>query len=172
MTEEFVEFIPIDYTKKVKIQVKEDLRPRQCPDLDCKPIHISVAGQQKDLDDGYSSSCYGYCGKTEFNFKKANHPNDISHCVMTPLKGTIRFFVNAMDLGNDYFDIQRLLYLLSPSQCKECNAKSQSTPLVLSIVREKPTKREWLCYRCRLRLGFDTWNKDNREYSIMERKWK
>lgn len=161
----FVKFVPIDYTKKVTIEVKEDLRPRQCPDLACKPIHISIAGRQKDLDEGYSSSCYGYCGKTEFTFKKAHHANDISHCVMTPLKGTIRFFVNVMDLGNDYFDIRRLLYLLSPSHCKECNASSQLHTLTFSITKKNQKKgRTPLCHRCRVRLGLDKWNKKTKEY--------
>ncbi len=162
---EYVEFVPVDYTKKVKIQVKEEIRPRQCPDLTCKPIHMSIAGNQKNLDDGYSSSCYGYCGKTEFDFKKANHPNDISHCVMTPLKGTIRFFINVMDLGNDYFDIQRLLYLLSPSHCSECNVSSQMNTLTLSIVKEGEKEgKTWLCHRCRVRLGLDKWDEKTKKY--------
>ncbi len=162
---EYVEFIPVDYTKKVKIQVKEEIRPRQCPDLACKPIHMSIAGNQKNLDEGYSSSCYGYCGKTEFNFKKANHPNDISHCVMTPLKGTIRFFINVMDLGNDYYDIQRLLYLLSPSHCSECNVSSQMHTLTHSIVKKGETEGKTpLCHRCRVRLGLDKWDEKTKKY--------
>ena len=162
---EFVEFIPVDYTKKVRIEIKEDLRPRQCPDLTCKPIHISIAGRQEDLDKGYSSSYYGYCGKTEFNFKEAHHPNDISHCIMTPLKGTIRFFVNVMDLGNDYFDIQRLLYLLAPANCAECNVSSQMQQLTYSIVKEGETKGTTpLCQKCRVRLGLDKWDEKNKEY--------
>lgn len=167
MTEkEFIEFIPVDYTKKVKIEVKEDLRPRQCPDLTCKPIHISIAGRQKDLDEGYSSSCYGYCGKTEFTFKGAKHENDISHCIMTPLKGTIRFFINVMDLGNDYFDVQRLLYMLSPVYCKECHVSNQRTTIIFSIIGKDETKGTTpLCNRCRVRLGLDKWDESKKEYS-------
>jgi hypothetical protein len=161
-SEEFVEFVPVDYTKKVKIKVRENIRPRQCPDLTCKPIHMSIAGDQKNLDDGYSSSCYGYCGLTEFDFKKAHHPNDISHCIMTPLKGTIRFFVNAMDLGQDLWDIQRLLYLLSPSHCAGCNISSQMRTLCLSIVSE--TEKQWLCHTCRFRLGLDKFDEETKTY--------
>lgn len=160
--EDFVEFVPVDYTQPVKIKIREDLRPRQCPDLTCKPIHMSIAGVQKNIDEGYSSSCYGYCGKKEFQEKQVVHVNDISHCIMTPLKGTIRFFVNAMDLGNDLFDIQRLLYLLNPSHCAECNASSQSTRLCLSIISE--SEKRWLCYRCRVRLGLDKFDEKIRMY--------
>lgn len=112
--EKFKAFIPLGLKDMVTVKIQEALRPECCPDRkDCKPIHVSLMNTKENLDKGFSGSCYGYCGTKTFQYGEATHHNDISHCIITPLKGVIRFFECYGDIGNDKHDILRLLQLLS-----------------------------------------------------------
>lgn len=170
-TEQYVEFTPIGLTRTVKLKVlSEDKRPRCCPDpFGCKPIVLSSGASQENIDKGYSGSCYGYCGRHKFDYKEVQHENDISHCVMTPLKGCIRFFNNVGDFWNDELDVRRIRAMISPASCDFCGLTNFWHPITDMIVNkaelqsgaEKEERRKNVCERCSLRLGFVQYHPEN-----------
>lgn len=156
-------FIPLGLKDLVEVEIHEGLRPECCPDRkDCKPIHVSLMNTKENLDTGFSGSCYGYCGLKTFQYMEATHHNDISHCVITPLKGVIRFFECYEDIGNDKRDILRILQLLKPMECEECGVIREDQPLINWIIQEKPEQRKWLCLGCAVRLGIAKYHPENK----------
>jgi len=161
-------FKPLGLQDQVTVEVREALRPNCCPDRQgCKPIHLTLMGTKENLDKGYSGACYGYCGTRIFQYGDATHHNDISHCVITPLKGVIRFFECYEDIGNDLRVILRVLQLLKPNACEECGVTREHETLTNWIIQEKPEKRKWLCLGCAVRLGIAQYHPENKDTGRM-----
>ena len=136
-------------TYEVSIKPIPERRPFCCPDPQkCVPIHISPFFVNKELTAGYSASCYGYCSEKRFIYDQVEHVNDISHCVITPLKGVIRFFNNIDDFFLDLWDIKSVLKLLrQPKICSECQADELRADIVTYI------DETILCNLCAVRIG-------------------
>lgn len=161
---EEIEITPVGYTHKVKLKVlPEDRRPIGCPDPEgCKMIHVSPMFTKEDQRQGYSGSCYGYCGRQEFQYKNVHHVNDISHCVFTPLKGVVRFFNNLNDFTNDIYDIKQIIHILKyPRVCEECKDDGHDSKII-GIIKDSSlphdkvnddNNRIYLCVACAVRLG-------------------
>jgi len=157
-----VKFTPLGLTGEVSAPVQEDRRPECCPDrIACKPILVFWQTDKEQLDKGYSGSCWGYCGERRFIYGEAEHRNDLSHCVITPLKGVIRFFTVWSDLGNDSLELRRLLYMLSPNECEECKTSRIHENLTSYIIQREPELRRWLCLGCAVRLGVVEFHSEN-----------
>lgn len=75
-------------------------RPWCCTEHRCEPAVISH--DHKDLsiqESGKSILCWGRMPRlVEFVYDGVVHSNDLNMCFYTPLKGSVRFNVNAGDL--------------------------------------------------------------------------
>jgi len=157
-----IRFRPLGRTFRVRVPVRESERPECCPDrLGCQPFYLPILSMKEDLDKGYSGACFGYCGPRTFAYKKAVHWNDISHCIMTPLKGVIRFFNCIDDLGADFMSLRKMLQLLHPLACESCKTTHDHIDLCNYIIQEKPERRKWLCLGCAVRLGVVEFHPEN-----------
>jgi len=97
-------------------------RPPFCYDKECKVIYSSY--NDKDFDEGFSFFCFGKLREVHiFKEKETEHINDLSHCYYTPLKGMIRFFVNAEDLWKEATSKLAVLNRLIEVKCERCGSK-------------------------------------------------
>jgi hypothetical protein len=100
-------------------------RPDTCIDKQCGFIYSSFDKDRNDIEKGFSYFCYGklpgnHIG-ADFKHIDAQHDNDISHCIYTPLKGIIRFFVNKDDLWIELLGMMMTLDKLHPiGKCVKC----------------------------------------------------
>jgi len=99
-------------------------RPKICPDKSCEVMFNDYLA--RNFKRGASFHCWGKMSKQiEFISGKTEHLNEYSHCVYTPLKGLIRFFVNADDAWTDIVGNSKLLDHAKPIKCKECGESSR-----------------------------------------------
>lgn len=160
---ELIEIKPLGTTFTAKLRILEDKRPRCCPDLACKPFLVQT-NLQEELDKGFSGECWGYCGEQAFNFKEAEHRNDLSQCIMTPYKGVARFFLCYTDLMSALHQVGRAMHLLRPRYCDECTESQLRISLVNYFDRSEPHnefKRRELCLGCAVRLGWVEFHPEN-----------
>jgi len=95
-------------------------RPHWCFG-DCEPIFSRYS--RENFDKGASCFCYGQMTTEHiFTAKATEHINDLSHCLYTPLKGIIRFFLNENDAYVEFLSICAVLDTISPHICKSCGA--------------------------------------------------
>lgn len=136
----------------------ENERPRTCFDSKCKIMWCNYSAQH--IEDGGSFQCFGKMEKPHmFTFEKTEHINEYSHCVFTPLKGHIRFFINENDAWTMFIGAGKVMDKQSPWVCKECGPTSRREgPLIVF------EKGEEYCYRCALRLGKITWDPNEKRY--------
>jgi len=132
-------------------------RPKLCPDPSCEILFTDY--QFKQFKQGASFHCWGrmreqirwISGKTE-------HLNEYSHCVYTPLKGLIRFFLNADDAWTDIIGLSRLLDHAKPLECKACGESNRLTARFLVL------KDGLYCSLCAYRLGKIRWYEQEKRY--------
>jgi ribosomal protein L37E len=97
-------------------------RPPFCYDKECNVIYSTY--KDEDFDKGFSFFCFGKLREAHiFKEKETEHINDLSHCYYTPLKGMIRFFVNAEDLWKEATSKLAVLNRLIEVKCERCGSK-------------------------------------------------
>lgn len=155
-----VQFTPVGVAEPVKLKVVGERRPGCCPDpKGCQPVYTTLA-LKEDLARGYSGNCYGYCGERVFVYDEATHRNDISRCMMTPLKGVVRFFTCYTDYLAEISELQRIAHMLNPAECEACKEPSFYARLTnYSNVTEK--RHGWLCRGCAVRLQVAQFHPEN-----------
>lgn len=159
MTIEFIKIKPIGLAKEVTIRTNEKLRPRTCPDLGCKPIIRGWGSSDEQLQEGYSGTCYGYCGEKEWQYKDVNHQNDFCCCVMTPFKGHIKFVENFNDIANTYYETKILVGMLHPNLCMNCGVKGSD-----ETVTGFGGTNKFYCTACAVLLGFKMYNEETKQF--------
>lgn len=157
--EELIEITPIGLKNKVTLTVRENLRPRTCPELTCKPLIRGWGSSDEQLQKGFSATCYGYCGKKEWKYKEANHQNDFCVCVMTPFKGHIKFVQNFNDIANTSHETRTLTGMLNPNKCKNCDVKGS-----YETVTHYGGKENAFCRACAVKLGFVIYDEKTKKY--------
>jgi len=76
---------------------------------------------KEGFDKGASSFCYGKMAQEhKFIEKETEHINNFSHCLYTPLKGIIRFFLNEDDAYTEFLAVCAVLDKYKPHICKNC----------------------------------------------------
>lgn len=156
---ELITIKPIGLKNTVTLTVRESLRPRTCPDLSCKPLIRGWGSSDEQLQEGYSGTCYGYCGQKEWKFKDVNHENDFCACIMTPFKGHIKFVENFNDIANTYYETRTLVGMLNPNKCMNCDVKGSDE----KVTGFGGTGKSY-CTACAVLLGFKTYNDKTKIY--------
>jgi len=102
-------------------------RPHICLDESCFMLFTSY--RREYFDEGGSFECWGRLTKThEFQHEETTHRNTHSHCIFTPLKGMIRFFLNAEDAWMDIQGYQTVIRdCKKPWVCEACGVRGDST---------------------------------------------
>lgn len=121
-------------------------RPPLCPcPHSCQPLYNSMAGDDRiktgDINEGYSGDCIGKGDESVYVVGGQTHTNDMNHCVMTPLKGVIRFQINQDDVGGMLQMCQAVLHQLNPRQCAVCGESKRWTHWIRA-------GEQVLCCRC------------------------
>lgn len=84
-------------------------RPRTCPDPDCEILYM-IGGSDDHVDNGGSYFCFGKLGEPSIlKFKNYTHINRYSMCICSPLKGIIRYLMNANDAFLVKLGVEKIL---------------------------------------------------------------
>jgi len=136
-------------------------RPHICLDESC--FMLWTAYRREYFDEGGSFECWGRLTEThEFQHKKTTHRNTHSHCIFTPLKGMIRFFLNDEDAWADIQGYRAIIRdCKEPWVCEGCEVHGDSAR---SGITQYSDDRK-LCDRCSIREGYYYFDEE-------ERKWK
>jgi hypothetical protein len=141
---------------------KEKPRPSLCPEKCCKPFWNMFP--EEEIQKGYSGDCLGIMGDVKFIYKEAEHINNWSHCIFTPLKGMIRYQINSGDAWRIYLLMGAILDKEKPLVCEECGFQKRAFGETVI----KYTDRS-LCPVCAFRLGRREWNTEEKRYQRSEK---
>lgn len=136
----------------------EQERPVYCFDKDCKILWKSF--DKEAHEKGWSYLCFGKL-KTphEFTEKECKHVNEYCHCIYTPLKGALRFFINKEDAWIYQLGVCHILNDAEPLYCDECGFINRVGNTVIQYSNDQN-----LCPLCALRLGKKQWDSENKKY--------
>jgi len=113
------------------------------------------------MSEGHSFSCFGKI-KRPIKFihggGATEHLNDYSFCIYTPLKGIIRFFINADDAWADIIGLTKILDEVWPLKCKACGTSGRLG------MRYTIIDKDQYCVLCALRLGKIKWHPRSKRY--------
>ena len=138
-------------------------RPRLCVENECQPL-CNMMDQTPDdyIEKGGSGDCIGFLDPpVTFIYKETTHTNNLSHCVFTPLKGMIRYQINAGDAWRIYLLMAMLLDKDNPLVCDECGPKTRKFAETVVLYPDKTR----LCRLCSLRLGKMEYLPDEKRYA-------
>ncbi|MFQ6077172.1 MAG: hypothetical protein ACE5Z5_13750 [Candidatus Bathyarchaeia archaeon] len=134
------------------------MRPHLCPDESCEVLRTDYS--REVFDKGASYTCFGKMRDPHiFVAKKTEHLNEYSFCYYTPLKGHVRFFINADDAWSDFLGFAAIMDHANPLSCDECGPINRSSN-VLWHFRDGSK----LCSMCAVRLGKVRWHEKERRY--------
>lgn len=137
----------------------EENRPKTCFDPNCKILWSNY--NKEAIEEGFSFDCFGKMQHPHlFTAEKCEHVNEYSHCIFTPLKGHIRFFINEDDAWAMYQGCARVMDDHSPWVCKECGPITRRGDTLIVFKKGE----EEYCYRCAVRLGKITWHPEEKRY--------
>ena len=133
-------------------------RSKHCFDSECE-ILFNVYDEDSH-NKGYSYFCFGKLKEPRiFTEKECEHINEYCHCVYTPLKGALRFYINKNDAWIYQLGVCQILNNAVLLYCDECGFIHRAETLL--ICHNDGSK---LCPLCSLRLGKKTWNDANKKY--------
>jgi hypothetical protein len=136
----------------------EENRPHLCFDKDCKIIFNSY--NKEYVEKGYSYFCFGKLKEPhKFTEKECVHVNDYCHCVYTPLKGVLRFFINEGDAWIYQLGMCGILNNAKPLVCDECGPVNRVSSTVIHFGDGSK-----LCPECAVRLGKKAWHPEEKKY--------
>lgn len=123
-------------------------RPKLCPcQKSCTALYNGMAFDDRikdgDLDEGYSGDCIGKSKPTTYEVGGQVHTNDMNHCIITPLKGVIRFQVCEEDIRGMLHMAKHVLHYLDEARkCCECGVTGMWVHWIVT-----PDKKRHCC-RC------------------------
>jgi len=139
------------------------MRPSTCLDGTCVVLFSTFNADW--VDKGGSFSCWGRMDEPRVTpYREVEHRNTHSHCVYTPLKGVIRFFICHEDISGDLFGMRALLIDTRRPECfvcQDCGCKSM--PIYGFEVTEYLDGDRY-CIRCAIRNGKWVFNEEKKEW--------
>ena len=123
-------------------------RPPLCPcSKTCTPLVNALALDDRmtagDLNEGYSGDCIGKMAEgITYIVGGQEHPNDLNHCIFTPLKGIVRFMINQGDIEALRMMCESVLAKIDPLDCEDCGAGRRMTHFIIKSDGRR------LCCRC------------------------
>lgn len=127
-------------------------RPSVCPcPTSCTPIYNGLAFDDRiktgDLMEGFSGDCIGKGDKQEYIVGGQVHTNDMNHCIITPLKGIIKFNICEGDVEAMLQMSQNVLFELRPHfECEKCGVSGRHVHFIV-------THSGRLCCKCHYSQG-------------------
>ena len=142
--------------------MNNQIRPAYCFDNTCTILWKNY--DQEYHDKGYSYFCFGKL-KTPHRFveKECEHINNYCHCIYTPLKGALRFYISQDDAWIYQLGACHILNNAEPLFCDECGFIDRVANTVIYY-----SNGDKLCPLCSLRLGKKKWDKETKKYILIE----
>ena len=118
------------------MQSSRKSRPHLCPcSKTCTPIWNGLAFDERvisgDLNEGYSGDCIGQSEPLTYVVGGQEHVNDLNHCIITPLKGVLRFQVCKEDIEGMLQMSQAVLAEIEPLECEQCGRGRRTAHFVI-----------------------------------------
>lgn len=135
-------------------------RPHLCLDQSCFMLFTSY--RREGFDEGLSFECWGRLAEThEFQHKETTHRNTHGHCIFTPLKGMIRFFLGVEDAQADIDGYRTVIRDCKKAWvCETCGAHGDSGR---SGITQYSDDRK-LCDLCTAREGYKRFDEEEQKW--------